>query len=434
MSSINTISLFKDYMIEKKLSESVIEYNLKVVNLLYDNILIPLNKELDSIDVYAFEEFTDRIDILDNKLLGREGIELILDAMLILTEFLKFKKLIKGGKIAYYRRMFTNKDYYLDKYDSIKGKKDNVKEFIRKITKNKLSYLFTRLLDEINVYTFSTILEVESILDEEGSDEASTLLIHALENIKLIEKKGKRFIATKRGRALLRLEPEERYSGILYAFLYEVNWNSKGLSSNEFNINEFISVVCSIFNKEECICVDYSEIYDTEDIISFVKGSTRLQNLLKVDFNKKVFETIFINLGIIDRETANDKEIYTINEYGKNIIKLLYSENEVYMKSRVDKINFLIKNKSFNVLEKEIIKFIKIFGVNTIMLDYLGQILIVKKQYKEAYSILSYAYEISCKRGKVAKKALSHLIICCRKLQFYIEEEQYQKKYKLIQR
>lgn len=433
MSSVSNISLFKDYMEKENFPLDIVEYNIKVVMLLYNNILSPLNKELYDIDIYAIEEFTDRIDIIDNYLLGRKGIVMLLDALLVLTEFLKTKKLIKGGKIAYYRRIFINKDYYIDKYDSIKGKKDNVKEFIKKISKNKLSYLFTRLVEDINVHTFKTIVEVESSLDEGSTIEINSTLYKMLEDINLIEKKGKKTIASKKGRALLRLDSEERYAAILYAFLYKVKWNE--INNNcKVDINELIAVTSSLFMKNDYLYREDFNLNTTDKPLNFSNDNKRLNILLNCEMKSEIFDMVFINMGIVNKNLMENKEVYSLTALGRNILKLLYTENEWFMKNKLDKINLLIKNKSFDELEKEIIYYIKIFGSNTVMWDYLGQLYILKKLYKEAYDILLYAYETSSKRGKDAKKSLSHLIICCRKLQFNIEEEKYEKKYRLIQR
>lgn len=433
MSSMNSISLFKEYMENEKISPDKVEYNIKVVTLLYNNVLLPLNKELNDIDIYAIDEFTDRVDIIDKFLEGRNGIEMLLEALLLLTEFLKTNKLIKGGKIAYYRRIFINKDYYLDKYDSIKGKRDNVKEFIKRISKNRISYLFTRLVEDINVNPFTTVIEVEASIDEESSMEVPPTLLKVLQNINLIEKKGKKIIASKNGRALLRLESEERYSAILYSLIYKVNWKDI-YSNNLVNINEIIAIVCSLFNKNDYLYSESNCYCPVDNVLESSKDNIRFNKFLRVDETNEIFQMLFVNMGIVSKSIHADKDIYSLTKLGKNIMKILYNENECYIKAKLDKINSLIKNKELDRLEVEILSYINVFGGSTIMWDYLGQIYILKKSYKKAYDILLYAYETSSKQGKDARKSLSHLIICCRKLQFNMEEEKYEKKYKLIQR
>lgn len=432
MSSKSIMSLFNEYMQNQKIDKTIIDFNIKVIELLSINVLIPQNKDLDNIDIYAFEEFTDLVDIIDSELQGREGIVLILNAMLILTEFLKTEKYIKGGKIAYYRRIFTNTDYYIDKYESIKGKKDNVKEFIRRVTKNRLSYNLIRLLENVNVNSYKTIKDVEEILGEESINENSSIIIEILKCINLIEQKGKKTVVSKRGRALLRLEPEERYSAIFYSFLYEINWLETS-NANISSTNEAIAILSSVFIRSNYICVNGHKPLNNIHPLNYSKDSIRLESFLKDNGNRVIFEVLFLNMGIIKKETKKESDMYYVTEFGRNILKLIYGENEGYLKSNIDRIRLLIKEKNYKSVEIEIIKFIRIFGESTIMWDYLGQMLIIRKEYKEAYKILSHAYDTSIKTGRIAKQTLSHLIICCRRLEFNNEEEMYGKKYRMIQ-
>ncbi len=429
MSSTNTITLFKEYMEEKNFSKNIIEYNIKVVSLLYKKVLLPQNKELYSIDIYTFEEFTDMVDIIDKDLSGRSGIIKILEAMLILTEFLKNNKMIKGGKIAYYRRIFTNTSYYIEKYDNIKGKKDDIKQFIKKVTKNKLSYQFLRILDEVNVNEFDTIKEIIQILDTENYENSNSNLVKALQNIGFIKFKNNNIHLDKRGRAILRLECEEKYVAILYSLIYEANWN-RILGKQDINIYEIISILATCFMRNDCLklsnCSKYNNILDS------LNDNIRFFNLIKHRENEEIFNYVFLNMGIIQYKYINNERVYFATKFGKNILTLLYKENQWFIREKLNEVTSSIKQKNIYEIEEKSVNFIKIFGENSIILDYIGQIYILKKEYKIAYDILIYAYEISSRQGKNAKKILSHIITCCKKLEFIKEEKLYERRYKYI--
>ncbi|WDU83890.1 hypothetical protein [Caloramator sp. Dgby_cultured_2] len=125
------IVLFKEYMKQNGFDEKRINFNVKVVTTFKNNILDYFDETLDNFDSFTFDEFTDKVSLIDDEFGGREKIPLILNAMLDLTEFLKEYKFIKGGKIAYYKRMFTDVEYYLQKYDMLKGRKSEAKETIK---------------------------------------------------------------------------------------------------------------------------------------------------------------------------------------------------------------------------------------------------------------------------------------------------------------
>ncbi|MEG0128797.1 MAG: hypothetical protein RSA01_00160 [Clostridium sp.] len=427
MSSTYIIDGFRSYMEGINLEKSQVDYNIKVMRTFLNTVLSPQGKDLDSIDIYAFEEFTDLTEVIDNDLGGKSGIGLILDAFLNLTEYLKINKIIKGGKIAYYRRIFTNKEYYLDKYEAIKGKKDGTREYIRKITKNRISQNIVRVLEDINTNEIKLLRDIENVLDEEYENEAAPEVIDLLKSIEFITYKGKRMVTTKKGRAILRLEPEERYAGILYAFIYEAIWFDS-IKLDKPYILKAISSVSSIFQLDEDINIlNYS--IDEEGYLVVCNNSYRLSRFLESSRNKLIFDVLFVGLGMVKK--VND-QTYSLTLIGSIILKLLSSESEAYLKYRLKRIDTLLKNKNYSNLESEILDFIVVFGESSTMIDYLGQILILKSKYKDAYKVLSYGYERAEMKSSRAKKILTHLIICCRKLEFKGEEGNYTKKLNLI--
>ncbi|MEF9951257.1 MAG: hypothetical protein RR840_06995 [Clostridium sp.] len=427
MSSIYIIDGFKDYMKEVNIDDNLISYNLRVLRVFNDRILMPQGKTLDNIDVYAFEEFTDLIDIIDKELGGKGGIVNILDTFLMLTEYLKSTKLIKGGKIAYYRRIFTNTEYYIDKYESIKGKKDGSKEFIKKITKNRFSQNIVRLLEEVNIHSFTSTKIIEELLDDEYESESKSEYVDLLVSLDFLSHKGKRIITSKKGRALLRLEAEERYAAILYSLIYEAKWFEAAKEDRKY-ILKAISTVSSIFLSSKSINPK-NHSYEDNGYLIICDSNYRLSSFLEISKNKTIFDIVFIGLGIVIKDEFGS---YCLSDFGKVIMKLLSVENEIYLKHRLNKINKLLKNKQYLNLEGEIINFILVFGESTTILDYLGQVLIIKGKYKEAYRILSYGYEKSDMQSPRAKKTLTHLILCCRKLEFKGQEGKYIKKLNLI--
>jgi TolA-binding protein len=88
------------------------------------------------------------------------------------------------------------------------------------------------------------------------------------------------------------------------------------------------------------------------------------------------------------------------------------------MKNHVESIKYLIKDKNFDKAEISMLEFISTYGGNIVVWDYLGQLLMIKKNYKHAYLVLKHGYENSSKRGKAAKSTLYHLVLCCRKLKY----------------
>jgi TolA-binding protein len=99
-----------------------------------------------------------------------------------------------------------------------------------------------------------------------------------------------------------------------------------------------------------------------------------------------------------------------------------------YMKTDIESIGYLIKNKKYDKAEQSIMEYISNYGDNIIVWDYWGQILLLKKDYENAYIVLKHAYEVSSKKGKGAKTALYHLVLCCRKLKLFDDIESYEQK------
>lgn len=424
MTKIN--SLFQDYMENNNMKTQEIDFNIKVINLLYVNVLKQNNKCFGDIDTYIFDEFTDRIDIFDKELGGREGIEKALSAMLVLTEFLKSRKMIKGGKIAYYRKIFRNKEYYLEKYDKAKGKNDSTKDFIKEVAKNKISYWFVRVVDQVNINSFYTLNRITEILDSIEIYEEN-ILTRILKSLDMIAPKGSKLIATKKGRAFLRLEAEEKYASLLYMFIYKVNWNK--ILKKDINIAEIILTVSKIFKDNSLVEITEETVY--EDVIALSRVDSRLNVLIEDKEIKEFLDIAFIGMGIIEREIELDSKKYTISDFGKNIVRIFYNENKHLAKEKITNIETYIRNKDFDNLEKEILNFIRIFGENTLLFYYIGQIYMIKKKYREAYNILLYTYNTS-NNIKYSKKILTNIITCCRKLKFNKEEKFYEDKYKLI--
>jgi len=98
------------------------------------------------------------------------------------------------------------------------------------------------------------------------------------------------------------------------------------------------------------------------------------------------------------------------------------------MRTKVNIIEAEMKNKEYDEAEKDILNYILVYGGNTVMWDYLGQILLLKKSYKYAYSVLKYGYENSSKRGKTSKSILYYLVLCCKKLKLEEDTATYEAK------
>lgn len=439
------IILFERYMKDKNIHEDNIRYNLLVVRLLVTEVLYIFNQNLENIDTYSFEEFTDMIGIIDDHLGGREGIPRLLLCMQELTEFLKQNKLIKGGKIAYYKRMFNDIEYYIDKYDMMTGKKDDTKDFIKNILSNKFSASVNRIVEDVNVYEFDTLQKIDKILNDvpfskKEYNEEVVLIKCILIDLKLLEDKNGVVEATKKGRALSRLQAEDRYSAILYLLLYNINWvnvmslNSK--DSNHFEFKNLINIVTMLFHKNREIAISY-EIKECDNenssLLEIATEKFRMKRAYAMPYGSKIIDICFTGMGLLDVECTSKESIkFKVTDLGFNIFKLMYVDCSWYMRNKVESISYLIRSKKFDKAEESIVDFLSTYGGNTIIWDYLGQILLLKRNFRMAYVILKHAFENSTKQGKAAKTALYHLVLCCRKLKFEEDMANYEEKLRAL--
>lgn len=432
---------FEDYMREKNLTEEKISYNLKVVNLLVTEVLFVFQQDLSTIDSYCFEEFTDMITLINEELGGREGIKTIMEAMLLLTEFLKENKYIRGGKIAFYRRMFTKTDYYIDKYDMMTGKKDDSKGFIKKIINNQLCQSIIKEIEEVNVYDYDTISKVDKLLNDvpfgkNGSDSVTDLLRCMLLDLNLLEYKEGQLITTKKGRAFSRLGVDERFGALIYLIIELADWNHiimlDGIKNSLIEFSKFKNAIVSVFNSAKEVHInlnDMKNINQDHMLIEIASERFRTTRAEAMTCGMQLMDIVFIGLGLIDfRTESNGEVIYSVTELGEGIIKLLYNDTAWYMRSEIGTIGSLIEYKKYEAAENYIIEFLSIFGPNLKIWCYLGQLLILKKQYKYAYNVLKHAYENSSKRGKTSKTVLYYLVMCCRKLKLGEDLKNYELK------
>lgn len=438
---------FEKYMREKSINVEDIKYNIKVVNLLINEVLYIFKQNIENIDTYSFEEFTDMVGVIDKELGGREGITKLLNAMQELTEFLKINKLIKGGKIAYYKRMFSNTNYYIDKYDMMTGKKDDSRSFIKKVLTNKFSSYAIKLVDEINIYDFDTLNKIDKLLNDipfgahEMNDE--TMLIRCmLIDLNFLDDKNGQIETTKRGRTFSRLSIEEKFGALVYLMFNCVDWENvirinKFLNAN-IDFTKFLNVITSIFNKKREIAFNFESMKNIDEESMLVEISSdrfRIARAESMTCGMQLMDICFVGMGIIDFNTNEKGEIvYTTTECGHSILKFMYNECAWHMKIEIEGIGNLIKNKKFDDAEVAIIDFLSVFGENIIIWSYLGQLLMLKKQYRYAYTVLKHAYENSSKRGKSAKTVLYYLVMCCRKLKLKEDIKNYEIKLQTIEK
>ncbi|SEF90812.1 hypothetical protein SAMN05660865_01313 [Caloramator fervidus] len=410
------IELFKEYMIQNGFDRDRIEFNLKVVNSFVDNALCFFDKTLDTFDNFVFDEFTDKISLIDDEFGGREGIPLILNAMMDLTEFLKEKKFIKGGKIAYYRRMFSNSNYYLEKYDMLKGKKNEVKEVIKNYLNDDFIKRIIKILDNVYVLDFDTMKLIDSLLNDVPLNNVDVKFVDFLKDIlidfEFLEAKNSFINATKLGRMISRLEPEERYAIIFY---------------NVFNkFRDFVYTLFSIFSKNDFIKITLK----TNKFDSFINLSDeeRLSIALKGELNNIIFRLFFIGLGLIDEDKNRGFVIYSLTNLGKSIFKVVANYFNTSLKENLQNINAYIKNRNYKEAEIAIKDFLIIFGKNIVVLDLLAQNFMLQKNFLQAYEVLKYAYDVSNKKSKYIKRVIYHLILCCKYLKRKEEEKIYETK------
>lgn len=446
MTNNEKIIMFGNYMRDKHMDESTVAFNCRVVEMLLSNVLVYFNQNLESIDSYSFEEFTDMITLIDEELGGRNGIPKLMSAMQELTEFLKKYKLIKGGKIAYYKRMFSNCDYYLDKYDMMTGKKDNSKEFIKDITQNKFSNTILNLVDDINVYKFNVINIVDKILNDvpfsecDDKDEVE-FIKNILEDLNLIEEKYGQIDITKKGRMLSRLSADERYAGLIDLMFHHVNWSNVlkfYIKKEEYiEFSEVNDILTSIFYRERSVAIDLQyerNIKEEEYLIEIADPKFRIAKIESIICGSKLLSICFAGMGLIDINYEDNKIIYSSTELGQNIFKLAINQCKLNIKNKIDVISYLLKNKNYEKAETKIIEFLSTYGGNTMIWNYLGQILMLKRDYKKAYVVLKHGYEKSTKKSKASKSTLYHLVLCCRKLKLENDIKNYEKKLQSIEK
>lgn len=447
MTEKEKLMMFEKYMRDKNYSEEKIKYNLTVAECLINQVLVIFEQGLESIDTYSFEEFTDMTKTIDEKLGGREGIAKMLEGMRDLTECLKINRLIKGGKIAHYKRMFSDLNYYLDKYDMMTGRKDDTKEYIKAITTNRFSSSIIKIADETNVYDFETLEKIEKILNDvpfesnELNDEIK-LIKCMLNDLKLFDNKNGQMETTKKGRALSRLTAEERYGALVYLILYNIDWtNVMRLyikKSVEIDFKSIKNILASIFYKKREVVVnleDMKEINEENMLLEILSDRFRIARIESMAIGRKLLNVCFLGMGLVEIESQTDgKVIYRTTTFGQQIFKVIYNENAWQMKEEIEAIRYMIKNRSYDKAETEILEFLSTYGENIVICDYFGQLLLIKKKYKYAYIILKNAYENSSKRGKVAKSVLYHLVLCCRKLKIKKDIENYEGLLQVIEK
>lgn len=447
MNDKEIILSYENYMRSKNMQEETIEYNLKVIRMFSQEVLYYFEQHLNTIDNYSFEEFTDMVSLIDEKLGGRDGICSMLNTFMHFTEFLKIKKLIKGGKIAYYKRMFSNAQYYLDKYDMMTGKRDDSKEYVKNLLSKDFVMKTIRYADEINLYGFTTLEMVDKIINDVpfGKKEMSfkvDILKIVLECVGLVDIKDGVVETTKRGRVISRLTVEERYAVIMYLIMDNVLWNSVYERYGGFNdwveFDSIIGIFSSIFYKQKEVSIDSYEIRQLDQYSTPIRFANDKFRIIKCESNiagSTMIDLCLEGMGLLKVSSMDNGDIiYETTEFGNRIFTLLYSSNLWSIKLKMKAITSYVKSREYDKAEKEIIKFVSVYGGNTVLWDYLGQIYLIKRNYKDAYSILRYAYETCSSNGHSAKAILYHLVLCCRKLKLKTDIEAYEEKLQIIER
>lgn len=435
MTDKEKVIAFEKYMREKGLDEETIKYNLLVVKLLISRVLFYFQETLETIDSFTFEEFTDMIGVIDSELGGRDGIPMMLSAMMELTEFLKQNKFIKGGKIAHYKRMFNNVDYYLEKYDRLTGKRDDTKDFIKEIISNSFSSFVIKNCEDVNNYGFKTMILLEKILndipleDYEKNEETEIFIKFLIYN-NLVHYDKDVLEITKKGRALSRLDIDERYAGILYLMLYKTNW-SLIVGNDNFDISKIKGILTTIFYNKDDIKINVKELMKVEEKNSIIEIATPRFRLASIEAMAKgglVLDLCFVNMGLLELSARDGQLIYKATKLGKEVYKNLYKDVLYEIKNKIEFISSIIRDRKYEKAESKIFEFLMIYGGNNVVWDYLGQIFMIYKKYEEAYTVLKYAYDTSSKRGKAVKTILYHLVLVARKLKLNDEIEAYEAK------
>lgn len=445
MTDSEKIMMFSKFMRDKKYSEEKVKYNLHVVNLLVSQVLFIFEQSLENIDTYCFEEFTDMVVLIDEELGGRDGIPKILEAMQELTEFLKVNKLIKGGKIAHYKRMFTDVKHYLDKYDMMTGRKDDTKEYIKSLLSDNFGFNVIKLVEDVNVYGFKTLDKIDKLLNDiplsKRELEDASIIKALLIDLNLLEEKGGQIDTTKKGRAISRLTAEERYGAIASLLFYRANWDSVFMlkpMEQAIGFREILHIISSIFYKQKEVSIsidDFKKLNEEDILIEISKERFRIAKVEAHPFGYKIMDICFVGMGLLNIKSSDRGEvIYSATPLGENIFKVIFNQVSWFMRQELEGIKYLIKNKNYDEAEIDLLKFISTYGGNIVVWDYLGQLLLLKKSYKFAYSVLKYGYENSSKRGRAAKSALYHLVLCCRSLKLKDDVENYEKLLQKIEK
>lgn len=447
MTEKEKLMMFEKYMRDKNFPEEKIRYNLLVTECLINQVLVIFRQGLESIDTYSFEEFTDMTKTIDDKLGGREGISKMLEAMRDLTECLKINKLIKGGKIAHYKRMFSDLNYYLDKYDMMTGRKDDTKEYIKTITTNRFSSSIIKIADETNVYDFGTLEKIEKILNDvpfenNELDDEIKLIKSMLIDLRLFDEKNGQMETTKKGRALSRLTVEERYGALMYLILYNIDWSHvmelyAGISL-EIDFKSIKNILTSIFYKKQEVIVSIENMKDLDEesmLLEILSDRFRIARIESMELGSLMLDVCFLGMGLLEIEVNSDGNVvYRTTSFGQQIFKVIYNENSWWIKEEIESIRYMIKNRNYDKAELAIFDFLSTYGENIVICDYFGQLLLLKKKYKYAYIILKNAYENSSKRGKAAKSVLYHLVLCCRKLKIKEDIDNYEGLLQVIEK
>lgn len=441
MTDKEIIMSYENYLRTKGIDNEKVKYHLLVVRLLSSEVLVFFNEQLNTIDSYCFEEFTDKINTINDKLGGRDGIPKMLDSLLEFTEFLKQARLIKGGKIAYYKRMFSDKEGCLDKYDRMTGKKDDSKEYIRSLVNRRFCSRVLEIVEDVNLYEFKTMSLVEKIIndvpmDKSEDDENAALLKGILEGAGFVQLINGAVDITKRGRAFSRLSIDERYAVLLHLLTCGSNWehalwsHDRRIRREEFDC--IMGAFSSVFSKNKELVIDMGIIKDLNSenaAIEISKDRFRIARAESLPYGGTIIDMAFFGMGLIEISIGIGGElIYTPSSFGSRIFNAIYLENSYGLKSSIDIIGIMIRRKEYERAEAEILNYLCTYGGSIVLWNYLGQLYLIKKEYKSAYNVLKHAYENSSKRGKAAKSVLYHLVLCCRKLNLKEDIESYEGK------
>jgi hypothetical protein len=257
--------------------------------------------------------------------------------------------------------MFSDLNYYLDKYDMMTGRKDDTKEYIKTITTNRFSASIIKIADETNVYDFDTLEKIEKILNDvpfenkELNDEIK-LIKCILTDLRLFEEKNGAMETTKKGRALSRLTAEERYGALIYLILYNVDWiNVMRLYINntyEIDFKSIINILSSIFRKGKEIIVNVDSLkgLNEENILLEVSSDRfRIARIESMPLGHMLLNICFVGMGLLEMQVQTDANvIYRTNGFGQQIFMIIFNEHTWEMKNEKESIRYLIKNRKYD--------------------------------------------------------------------------------------